>query len=56
LPSYFTDTIFLILVSCVSWQLARATQMVTQYRWLYRRTSPFTWRKLAPDDQGDRAA
>jgi hypothetical protein len=22
----------------------RTTQMVTQYRWLYERTSPLTWR------------
>jgi hypothetical protein len=56
LASYLADTIFLIVVSCVSWQLARATQMVTQYRWLYQRTSPFTWRRRTPDGQGDRAA
>jgi hypothetical protein len=54
--SYLADTIFLIVVSCVSWQLARATQMVTQYRWLYERTSPFTWRRRLPDRHGDRAA
>jgi Domain of unknown function (DUF6867) len=56
LPSYLADTTFLIVVGCASWQLARATQMVTQYRWLYRRTGPFTWRKRAADDKADRAA
>jgi hypothetical protein len=45
LPSYAVDTVFLVLVSCLSWQLARTTLMVTQYRWLYRRTSPLTWRR-----------
>jgi hypothetical protein len=52
LPSYLADTVFLVLVSCLSWQLARATQMVTQYRWLYRRTSPLTWRKREPGEGG----
>jgi hypothetical protein len=50
LPSYFADTVFLILVSCLSWQLARASQMATQYRWLYRRTSPLTWRRREPGE------
>jgi hypothetical protein len=30
--------------------------MVTQYRWLYERTSPFTWRRRVSDNHGDRAA
>jgi hypothetical protein len=47
--SYAADTLFLILVSALSWQLARTAQMVTQYGWLYQRTSPLTWRRARPD-------
>jgi uncharacterized protein DUF6867 len=54
-PSYFADTVFLILIACLSWQFARTTQMVTQYKWLYRRTSPLTWGRRAPADQDRRA-
>jgi hypothetical protein len=54
-PSYFADTVFLILVTCLSWQIARTTQMVTQYGWLYRRTSPLTWRKRGQADQNRQA-
>ncbi len=41
---YLIDTAFLILVGCLSWRVARTTQMVTQYAWLYERSSPLTWR------------
>jgi hypothetical protein len=49
--SYAADTLFLILVAMLSWRLARTTQMVTQYKWLYRRTSPLTWRKIEHDER-----
>ena len=48
--AYAVDTAFLILVACLSWQLARTGQMVSQYSWLYRRTSPLTWRRRSRDD------
>jgi hypothetical protein len=48
LPSYAVDTLFLVLVGCLSWRLTRATQMVTQYKWLYERAGPFTWRPRPP--------
>jgi hypothetical protein len=38
----------------LSWRLTRTTQMVTQYRWLYRRTSPLTWRQRTPESPGHR--
>src|SRR5512145_743333 len=44
LPSYLADTLYLTAVGCLSWRIMRATRMVTQYRWLYERTSPVTWR------------
>ena len=50
LSAYAADTLFLMAVSCLSWRLTRTTQMVTQYRWLYRRTSPLTWRRRTPEN------
>jgi hypothetical protein len=44
LPSYLVDTLFLVVVACLSFRVARTTQMVTQYRWLYERVTPLTWR------------
>jgi hypothetical protein len=44
LPSYLVDTLFLVVVACLSFRVARTTQMVTQYRWLYERVTPVTWR------------
>lgn len=40
---YFTDTLTLMIIAMIGYQLTRTTQMVTNYRWLYKRTSPFTW-------------
>jgi uncharacterized protein DUF6867 len=48
LPSYLADTLFLTAVGCLSWRIMRTTRMVSQYRWLYERTSPVTWR-VRPD-------
>ena len=42
--SYAADTAFLLCVGCLTWRITRTTQMVTQYSWLYERTSPVTWR------------
>jgi hypothetical protein len=53
LPSYLTDTAFLLAVGGLSWRLTRARRMVAQYRWLYERTGPFTWREhSAPQADG----
>ena len=43
--SYAADTLFLLVVGCLGWRVTRATQMATQYAWLYERTGPFTWRE-----------
>ena len=45
LPSFLADTAYLTAVGCLSWRITRTTRMVTQYKWLYHRTSPVTWRE-----------
>jgi hypothetical protein len=52
LPSFLVDTAYLMAVGCFSWRVTRTTRMVTQYGWLYRRTSPLTWRERPqPEDR-----
>jgi uncharacterized protein DUF6867 len=44
-PYYYLVTYVVLLAgACFGFRLTRTTQMVTQYRWLYERTSPLTWR------------
>jgi len=43
--SYAVDTVFLIAIACLAWRVTRATQMVTQYPWLYERAGPLSWRE-----------
>lgn len=45
---YLVDTAFLLLVASTAFRLTRAGQMATQYRWLYERTGPFTWKARVP--------
>ena len=40
---YAVDAASLVAIACLSYRLTRAHQMVTQYPWAYRRTSPLTW-------------
>jgi hypothetical protein len=56
LPSYLVDTLYLTAVGCLSWRIRRTTQMVTQYRWLYERTSPVTWRERRGAEAGGKEA
>ena len=42
---YVTDTLVLMAIATLGWQLTRTGQMVTQYHWLYRRTSAVSWEK-----------
>ena len=45
-PYYFVvDCIVLIAAALLGYRLKRASQMTTQYRWIYERTGPFTWRE-----------
>ena len=44
-PYYYVVTYAVLLAAaCLGFRMMRTTQMVTQYRWLYERTSPLTWR------------
>ena len=44
-PYYYLVTYALLLAAaCLGYRAMRTTQMVTQYRWLYERTGPLTWR------------
>lgn len=41
---YLVTYAALLAAACLGYRMMRTTQMVTQYRWLYERTSPVTWR------------
>lgn len=44
-PQYFlVDFIFLLAVGMTGYRYTRAGQMTTQYRWLYERSGPLSWR------------
>ena len=45
---YLVDTAILMAAASIAYRLTRAGQMATQYRWLYRRTGPFTWTRKDP--------
>jgi uncharacterized protein DUF6867 len=48
-PQYYAvDALVLILIGSTGYRLTRARQMTTQYRWLYERTGPLTWRERQP--------
>jgi hypothetical protein len=47
LPAYLADTVFLFAVGGIAWRLTRVRRMVRQYRWLYERAGPFSWRERA---------
>lgn len=36
--------VLLLGVSLTGWRVTRTGQMTQQYRWLYEKTSPFSWR------------
>ncbi|MEG6509288.1 hypothetical protein V6C03_09930 [Methyloligella sp. 2.7D] len=46
LSAYYWLVTYLVLLgsAALGYRLMRTTQMVTQYRWLYERTSPLTWK------------
>lgn len=41
---YLVDTLILMSFGFAGWRHTRARQMTTQYRWLYERTGPFSWK------------
>ena len=47
-PHYYLVTYAVLVAAAgLGFRMTRTTQMVTQYRWLYERTSPLTWRGRA---------
>ena len=44
LPSYLADMLYLLAIGSLAYRISRTRRMTTQYRWLYVRTSPVTWR------------
>jgi len=49
---FLVDAAVLVLSVSLGYRLMRVKQMTTQYRWLYERSGPFSWR----DRQAPRAA
>jgi hypothetical protein len=41
---YLVTYAILVVAALLGFRAMRTTQMVMQYRWLYERTSPLTWR------------
>lgn len=46
---YLTDAAALTGIGLVAYLLTRARKMESQYPWMIKRTSPFTWRRI--DDE-----
>jgi len=46
---YVVDTIVIMVIGLAGYRYHRTRQMTTQYRWLYERTGPFTWRVRQPE-------
>lgn len=44
---YIVDLIVLIIIGLLGFQYQRTEQMTRQYRWIYEKTGPFTWRERA---------
>ncbi|MEX0751838.1 MAG: DUF6867 family protein [Xanthobacteraceae bacterium] len=42
---YFVDTTICFVISLLGYGATRAGQMATQYRWMHKRTGPFSWRR-----------
>jgi hypothetical protein len=42
----------LLIIGALGFQYRRARMMTAQYRWLYERTGPFSWREKASATKG----
>jgi len=45
---YLVDSVFCIAFGFLGFRAARASQMITQYRWLNERDGPMRWRRKMP--------
>jgi hypothetical protein len=39
------ELVVLLIGAAIGWRITRTNQMTTQYRWLYEKTSPITWKE-----------
>ncbi len=46
---YAVDAIVVMIVGTAGFRVTRTRQMTSQYRWLYEKTSPLTWRPRAEE-------
>jgi hypothetical protein len=46
LPSYILQTVVLIGIALLSYQITRAQKIVAQYPWLYQRAGLLSWREI----------
>ena len=42
---YLVDAAVLLIIGSIGFRRTRARQMTSQYRWLYERSGPLTWRE-----------
>lgn len=48
-PYYFAvDLIVILTFGFLGYRVTRVRQMTTQYRWLYEKTGPLSWRERTP--------
>ncbi|HEV2559762.1 MAG TPA: hypothetical protein VGU45_14145 [Microvirga sp.] len=47
LQFYLVDAVVILVIGSLGFRYRRARQMTTQYRWIYERTGPFSWRERA---------
>ena len=52
LQYYIVDAVVVLLIGSLGFRYYRARQMTTQYRWMYERTGPFSWRERTASRQG----
>jgi NO-binding membrane sensor protein with MHYT domain len=47
-PHYYAiDVVILLVAAVLGYRHKRTLQMTTQYRWLYEKTGPFSWKEKA---------
>lgn len=44
---WLVDLVVLAVIALAGWRYTRTWQMVTQYSWLYEKSSPLSWRERA---------
>lgn len=46
---FLVDLVFILAFALAGYRYTRTTQMTTQYRWLYERSGPFSWKARSGD-------